>query len=179
MEDQATRLREHPEQLRPPAPIEELAEVRAVLGVEQLPRAVLLLYADHGGMDPAQTHLAMRLLGAAEAADAIRNWRVFGVPFEDRELGVLWSDDNGNGAGVGTSSACRSSRPTRSRWRRRSAVSPARSRRGRRGSERCGGRHKPLLASRALGCTLTEGCWYVATLHGRQGTSDATGRTRP
>ena len=102
MQDQITRLREHPEQLRPPATIEELAELRAVLGVEQLPRAVLLLYADHGGMDPAQTHLPLRLLSPVEAADAIRNWREFGVPFEDRELGVFWSDDNGNDAGVFT-----------------------------------------------------------------------------
>jgi hypothetical protein len=51
-------------------------------------------------MDPAQTHLAMRLLSPAAAADAIRSWREFGVPFEDRELGVFWSDDNGNDAGV-------------------------------------------------------------------------------
>jgi len=100
MEDQITRLREQPEQLRPPATAEELTELRTVLGVERLPRAVLLLYADHGGMEPAQTHLPMRLLSPAEAADAIRNWREFGVPFEDLELGVFWSDDNGNGAGL-------------------------------------------------------------------------------
>ena len=100
MEDQIARLREQPEQLRPPATAEELTEIRTVLGVEQLPRAVLLLYADHGGMDPALTQLPMRLLSPAEAADAIRNWRDLGVPFEDRELGVFWSDDNGNGAGV-------------------------------------------------------------------------------
>lgn len=98
MQDQITRLREQPEQLRPPATAEELSTLGRVLGVEQLPGAVLSLYADHGGMDPAQTYLPMRLLSPAETADAIR--REFGVPFEDRELGVFWSDDNGNGAGV-------------------------------------------------------------------------------
>lgn len=100
MENQITRLREHPEQLRPPATTEELTDLQAVLGVERLPGAVLALYADHGGMDRARTSLPMRLLSPSEAADAIRNWREFDVPFEDRELGVFWSDDNGNDAGV-------------------------------------------------------------------------------
>lgn len=100
MEDQITRLREQPEQLRPPATAEELTDLQAFLGVERLPGAVLALYADHAGMDPAQTSLPMRLLSPADAADAIKDWREFGVPFDDRELGVFWSDDNGNGAGV-------------------------------------------------------------------------------
>jgi hypothetical protein len=100
MEDQITRLREQPEQLRPPATAEELTEFRTVIGVERLPRAILLLYADHAGMDPAPTHLPMRLLSPTEAVDAIRNWREFGVPFDDTELGVFWADDDGNSAGV-------------------------------------------------------------------------------
>jgi hypothetical protein len=100
MEDQIRRLREQPEPLWPPATADELSEVRAVLGVERLPGAVLSLYADHGGMDAAESSLPMRLLTPEAAIDAIRGWREFGVPFEDTELGVFWADDDGNGAGV-------------------------------------------------------------------------------
>lgn len=51
--------------------------------------------------------MPMRLMSPVEAVDAIRNWREVGVPFEDRELGVFWADDDGNGAGVFTAGPLR------------------------------------------------------------------------
>ena len=99
MQEQIARLRERREAFRPPATDDELSSLRDVLGAE-LPRAVRALYADHGGLDPAPSSLPMRLYVPAEAADAITRWREFGVPFEDAELGVFWSDENSNDAGV-------------------------------------------------------------------------------
>jgi hypothetical protein len=76
----------------------ELDELADVLGVP-LPPPIRAIYEDHRAEEPG-FDLCLRLLSPAEAARAIVGLREFGVPFEDHELGVFWTDDNSNYAGV-------------------------------------------------------------------------------
>jgi len=98
MQVQLARLHARGEGTAAPATAEEVAELARVLGVP-LPPAIRAIYADHGA-EEADFELCLRLLGPAEAAQAITGLREFEVPFEDDELGVFWTDDNSNYAGV-------------------------------------------------------------------------------
>lgn len=81
-----------------PATARELGELADVLGVP-VPTPVRVIYEDHRAEEPAFER-CLRLLSPTEAARTIVALREFGVPFEDHELGIFWTDDNSNYAGV-------------------------------------------------------------------------------
>src|SRR4051794_7845270 len=98
MQVQLARLHARGDGSAAPATADEVAELTRVLGVP-LPPAIATIYADHGA-EEEDYELCLRLLNPTEAAQAITDLRGFGVPFEDDELGVFWTDDDGNYVGV-------------------------------------------------------------------------------
>jgi hypothetical protein len=98
MLEQLARLRAMTNGLLPPAARSEITTLESVLG-GAVPEQVGAIYADHAAMT-SERWWAMRLLSPAEVAEAIVGLRMAQLPIPDDELGVFWTDDNSNYAGV-------------------------------------------------------------------------------
>ncbi|MEV6930262.1 hypothetical protein AB0M46_38070 [Dactylosporangium sp. NPDC051485] len=80
-----------------PAAADDIDGLAHVLGVP-LPPTIRAIYEDHEAEESGSGTL--RLMSPSEAAGTITALRDFGVPFDDRELGTFWTDDNSNYVGV-------------------------------------------------------------------------------